>query len=279
MNNLAFPWAIGILFATFAVGIGVGMLVHWAEVRRGVIDERNRRLVGEGIGGAVGFLGGSAAFLLGVLMLASLSHFNATDDVVNSEALAYSAAFDGTVALAHTDQAKVRRDLVCLMRSIATSSWTATEAEDATGSENTHAWRTRALEDTNAVVPTTVAQETSLGTLQSELVEAAKAGQHRLLAARNDLPGPLWIVVYISIFLLTTALTVLLRPYPALAVTSLGAILLLSSAMVWTLTAFAQPFTKDGIYLSPHAINDVMVRLQSAHPDADWSPCEELSPS
>jgi hypothetical protein len=255
------------------------MLVHVAEERRGVLNERDRRLVGEGIGGAVGFLGGSAAFLLGVLMLASLSHFNDTGDVVDSEALAYSAAFDGTVALAHDDQAKIRRDLVCLMRSVATKSWSASEAEDATGSENTHAWRTRALEDTNAVVPKTLAQEDSLATVQSELLEAAKAGQHRLIAARNDLPGPLWIVVYISLFLLIVALTVLLRPHPALAITSLGAILLLSSAIVWTLTAFAQPFTKDGIYLSPHAINDVMVRLQSAYPDADWGPCAELSRS
>ncbi len=261
----------------FAAGIGLGLLVHRAHAWRGVIDAADRRLAGEAISGAIGCLGGSAAFLLGVLMLASLSHFNATDDVVNQEALAYSAAFEGTVALAHDDQTNIRRDLVCLMRSVATSSWTATEAADPTGSENTHAWRTRALEDTNAVVPNTVAQENSLGTLQSELVEAAKAGQHRLLAARNDLPGPLWIVVYISIFLLTTALTVLLRPHPALAVTSLGAILLLSSAMVWTLTAFAQPFTKDGIYLSPHAINDVMMRLQRAYPEADWGPCETLS--
>lgn len=244
-----------------------------------MIDARDGRLVGEGMAGAVGFLGGTAAFLMGVLMLSSLSHFNATDEVVTSEALAYSAAFDATVALGEPDETKIRRDLVCLMRAVATTSWSATEAEDPTGSENTHSWRALALNDTNAVIPSTLAQENSLSTLQSELVEASKAGQRRLLAAQNDLPGPLWIVVYVSIFLLTMALTVLLRPYPALALTSLGAILLLSTAMVWTLTSFAQPFTKDGIYISPHAINAVMVRLQSAYPGPVWRPCEQLTNS
>lgn len=66
---------------------------------------------------------------------------------------------------------------------------------------------------------------------------------------------------------------------PAVAVTSLGAILLLSAAMVWTLSAFAQPFTRDGVYISPHALESVMVRLQSAYPGPVWAPCEELARS
>ena len=277
MSSFTFPWAIGTLCAVFAAGVGAGMLVYRADARRAVIGAPDMKWVRDGISGAVGFLRSATAFLLGVLMLAALSHFNATDEVVNSEALAYSAAFDSTVALEPADQAKVRHDLVCLMRSVSTSSWIATEHQDATGSENTHAWRTRALRDANRVVPATKAQENTLATLQSELVQAAKAGQHRLLEATSDLPRPLWVVVYVSIFLLTMTLTVLLRPDPLLAVINLGGVLLLSSAIVWTLTSFAQPFTTDGIYLSPHAINDVMVRLQSAYPEADWGPCETLS--
>lgn len=109
---------------------------------------------------------------------------------------------------------------------------------------------------------------------------SSKLGQQRLLAAGGDLPAALWILVYVSIFALTVALTLLLRPYPVLATTTLAAILVLSGAMVWTLTAFAEPFTKDdGIYISPRAMNGVMVRLQGNYPGPAWEPCEELAAS
>ena len=36
------------------------------------------------------------AFLLGVLMLASIDHDNATKDIVTAEALSYSVAFDAS---------------------------------------------------------------------------------------------------------------------------------------------------------------------------------------
>ena len=280
MNTITLPGALGILFVVFAIAVGLGLFIHRLEVRKGLIDNRDRRLVGDGMNGALGFLGGSAAFLLGVLMLASIDHYNATDDIVTQEALAYSAAYDSTAGLAATDKSKIQRDLVCLMRSVTTNSWAATQSEDLTGSENTHAWRARAIDDANAVEPKTTVQENSLGNLQSELVNASKSGQERLLAADSNLPAALWILVYISIFVLALALTLLLRPYPVLATTTLSAILILSTAMVWVLTAFAEPFTQDdGVYISPRALNAVMVRLQGTYPGPAWEPCEQLANS
>lgn len=270
--------ALVILVVVFAAAVALGLFVHRVEVRKDIIDSRDRRLVGDGMNGALGFLGGSAAFLLGVLMLASVDHFNGTKEIVTNEALSYSAAFDATAGLVAPDQAKVQRDLVCLMRSVTTNSWAATEASDLTGSENTHAWRSRTLKDANAVEPKTTVQENSVGTLQSELIEASKAGQQRLLAADSELPTALWVLVYISVFVLAFVLAVLLRPYPVLAVTTLTAILVLSSAMVWTLTAFAEPFSKnDGVFISPRAMESVMIRLEGTYPGPVWAPCEELA--
>jgi hypothetical protein len=50
--------------------------------------------------------------------------------------------------------------------------------------------------------------------------------------------------------------------------------------MLWTLTTFDEPFNQgDGVYISPRALNAVMVRLQATYPGADWSPCENLADS
>lgn len=280
VDNVTSPIAIGVLLLVFAVAVGLGLLIHKVEVRKGIIDHRDRRLVGDGMNGALGFLGGSAAFLLGVLMLASVDHYNATDDIVTAEALHYSSAFDSTAGLGGPDQAKTQRDLVCLMRSVTSNSWKATQTEDLTGSENTHAWRRRAIADANAIEPKTTVEENSVGTLQAELIEASRSGQERLLAADSDLPLALWGLVYVSVFVLALVLTVLLRPYPVLTITTLSAILVLSAAMVWTLTAFAEPFSQDdGVYISPRALEAVMVRLQGSYPGPAWGPCEALADS
>ena len=266
------------LFVVFAAAVAIGMLIRRHVLRRGVTGAWGQNLVDVGASGSLSFLGASTAFLLGLLMLGSLNHFNSTDDMVNSEAVAYSSAFNSAAGLAPRDRTTIQRDLVCLMRSVATSSWTATQSADLTGSENTHAWRDRTARDVNAVTVGAIAQQNSLGTLQTKLTSAFEAGQNRLLAAESDLPGALWITVYISIFVLTVSLTALLLPFPEVAAVLLMSILVLSSAMVWVLTAFAQPFTTDdGVYIAPHALNAVMTRLESAFPGDAWAPCETLA--
>ena len=261
---------------------GLGLLIHRVHVRRAGTADSEEPLGYAGMDGAVSFIGGAAAFLLGVLMLASLDHYNATKAVVGEEALAFDAAFTSTEGLGAKDQGIIQRDLICLMGSVATNSWAAAEAGDFRGSDETHAWRRRASDHANAVDPKTKAQENSLAALQSELINASKSGQERLLTAQSDLPLALWILVFVSVFALISSLTALLRSHPnrILAVSSLAAVLLLTTAMMWTLTTFGEPFNKsDGVYIPPRALNATLVRLQNSYPGADWSPCGTLAKS
>ena len=278
--NAVLPFVLGTLAVVFTGAILLGAFIHRAHLRRVRSDGPDQHFGGDGMSGAVGFVGGAAAFLLGVLMLASLDHYNTTKAIVADEALAYSAAFDSTEGLARGDQPNIQRDLVCLMRSVATYSWAAAQSATLTGSPNTHAWRRRATGHANAVIPQTKGQEDSLNTLQSELINASKSGQQRLLAADSDLPLALWVLVFVSIFVLTTGLTTLLLSHPSrtLAIAGLASVLALSTAMLWTLTTFDEPFNQgDGVYISPRALNAVMVRLQGTYPSADWGPCEMLA--
>lgn len=280
--NITPLFVMGTLAAVVAAAIGLGLLFHRRHERGADTVGVDEALGGEGMGGAVGFVGGAAAFLLSVLMLASLDHYNATKTIVGNEAVSYSGAFDSTDGLAPADQGKVQRDLVCLMRSVATKSWSAAEAEDLTGSENTHAWRRRVSADANAIVPNSKAQEESLNTLKDRLISASDYGQQRLLAAESDLPLALWLLVFVSIFALTTILTALLQSHrnQTFAVAALATVLVVLTAMLWTLTTFDEPFNQgDGVYISPRALNAVMVRLQATYPGADWTPCEDLADS
>lgn len=278
--NITQSFVLITLALVFLAGIGAGVVIRRIHLRRAGVTDPDEHLGGDGMAGAIGFIGGAAAFLLSVLMLASLDHYNGTKTIVADEALAYYAAFESADEFKPDDQAKIRRDLVCLMRSVATYSWAAAAAEDLTGSDNTHAWHRRVSADASTVEVKTKAQQNSLSTLQSEIINATKSGQQRLLAAESDLPLALWLLVFLSIFALTSILTALLLAHPsrALAVTALSAVLLLSAAMVWTLAMFDEPFHQgDGVYISPRAINAAMVRLEQTHPGAAWDPCELLA--
>lgn len=266
------------LLLTFGSAIGLGLFIHRMEVRKSDLDRRERRLVGEGMSATLGFVGGAAAFLLGVLLLSALDHYRATDNVVTDEALAFSSAFDSAARLPDPHSEKIQRDLVCLMRSVATNAWAATEREDLGGSPNTKAWWVRTIADLDRVEPTTASQTVSLENLNTQLVEASKAAQHRYLASESELPLAMWLLVFVSIFVLVVTLTPLLVPYPALAAVALGATFAVTAGMVWVLTAFAQPFTRhDGVYISPASLVAVTERLQTYHPNAGWGPCEALA--
>ncbi|HTY29247.1 MAG TPA: hypothetical protein VMD51_14060 [Mycobacterium sp.] len=278
-NNISLPWALAGLIVAFGAAVALGLLVYRIEVQRNLVSGRDGRLVSDGMSGAVGFLGGATAFLLGVLMLASFDHYYATRNIVDSEAVAYAAAFASAGDLAEPDQERIHRGLVCLMRSVSTDSWAATAAERLTGAKNTQLWRARVRSDVATVEPKTPAQSNSLTQLQSELLDAAKSGQQRLLHGSSDLPIVLWLLVFVSIVLLVFVITLMLRPYPMMAAVSLGTILILSVAMVWVLAAFAKPFTQgDSVYIAPHALNGVMVHLEQVYPGTAWAPCERLAP-
>lgn len=269
-----------ILAVGFGVAIAGGLLLHRVSVRRTRGSDADQDLGADGVSAATSFVGGAAAFLLGVLMLSALDHYNATKDVVSQEAVAFSQAFQYTDGLAPADEQTIQRDLICLMRSVATYSWTAAEAGNLNGSDNTHAWQRRTTMHANAAVTTTKAQEDSLGGVKSNLISAIGSGQQRLLAAHSNLPLALRNLVFVSILVLTAMLTAQLRGHPsrAFAISALASVLIVSTAMIATLKTFDEPFTQgDGVYIAPRALNAALSRLEATYPGADWRECEMLA--
>ena len=269
--------ALGLVFC---LAVGLGWLIHRLEIQRGLVAKRDHALVSDGISGALGFIGGTASFLLGVLMLTSIDHFKATQEVARAEATAFSAAFDATAALADEPQSLIRRDLVCLMRSVVEDSWHATAWGDLTGDENTHSWVLRAHATLYGVDAERSTEEAALQRVGDQLAEAVMAGQSRLLSAAAFMPITLWILVYVGLFVVFLVVTLLLRPYPLLASVALVSMLLLTAAMIWTLAAYEEPFNQDdGVYIAPNALDAVMTRLRDAYPGPAWEPCERLARS
>ncbi len=267
------------LVVTFGLGWLAAMRMARLETARGMIDKREGSLVADGAQGVLGFVGGASAFLIGVLMLASVDHFNATSEVANDEAIAYSAAFQNSVALPDPARQIVQRDLVCLMRSVATDSWNAATTGDLTGDRNSNAWRAKTVSDFGTIALASGGSSDALDAVASEVRDAAKFGQHRLLAGESTLPLAMWALLYLSLLVLTFLMTLMMRSYPLLLALCLGATFIVSAGMISVLVAFAEPFDTDtGVYISPRALESVLITAQESQPGAVWDSCERLSP-
>ena len=267
------------LVVTFGLGWLAAMRMARLETARGMIDKREGSLVADGAQGVLGFVGGASAFLIGVLMLASVDHFNATSEVANDEAIAYSAAFQNSVALPDPALQIVQRDLVCLMRSVATDSWNAATTGDLTGDRNSNAWRAKTVSDFGTIALASGGSSDALDAVASEVRDAAKFGQHRLLAGESTLPLAMWALLYLSLLVLTFLMTLMMRSYPLLLALCLGATFIVSAGMISVLVAFAEPFDTDtGVYISPRALESVLITAQESQPGALWDSCERLSP-
>lgn len=267
------------LVVTFGLGWLVAMRIARLETARGMIDKREGSLVADGAQGVLGFIGGASAFLIGVLMLASVDHFNATSEVANEEAIAYSSAFQNSVALPDPARQIVQRDLVCLMRSVATDSWNAATTGDLTGDRNSNAWRAKTVSDFGTIALASGGSSDALDAVTSEVRDAAKFGQQRLLAGESTLPLAMWALLYLSLLVLTFLMTLMMRSYPLLLALCLGATFIVSAGMISVLVAFAEPFDTDtGVYISPRALESVLTTAQESQPGAAWDSCERLSP-
>ncbi len=267
------------LVVTFGLGWLAAMRMARLETARGMIDKREGSLVADGAQGVLGFVGGASAFLIGVLMLASVDHFNATSEVANDEAIAYSAAFQNSVALPDPALQIVQRDLVCLMRSVATDSWNAATTGDLTGDRNSNAWRAKTVSDFGTIALASGGSSDALDAVASEVRDATKFGQQRLLAGESTLPLAMWALLYLSLLVLTFLMTLMMRSYPLLLALCLGATFIVSAGMISVLVAFAEPFDTDtGVYISPRALESVLITAQESQPGAVWDSCERLSP-
>lgn len=267
------------LVVTFGLGWLAAMRMARLETARGMIDKREGSLVADGAQGVLGFVGGASAFLIGVLMLASVDHFNATSEVANEEAIAYSAAFQNSVALPDPARQIVQRDLVCLMRSVATDSWNAATTGDLTGDRNSNAWRAKTVSDFGTIALASGGSSDALDAVASEVRDATKFGQQRLLAGESTLPLAMWALLYLSLLVLTFLMTLMMRSYPLLLALCLGATFIVSAGMISVLVAFAEPFDTDtGVYISPRALESVLITAQESQPGAVWDSCERLSP-
>lgn len=271
---------LNLVFTELALIVVAGLAVLTAKAVFGLElrkeSDRNHPLLEAGLSGTVGYAAGAVAFLLGLMLLFSVQHFSDAKATATNEAIAYAAAFDATTVLPADESRILQRDLVCLMRATKTGSWISASNLDLTGDENTQAWHQRTLKDLDNTQVANDNDKEALANVDDELTSAGKESQSRLLLAEGDLPLVIWLVIFLSIYVLCFLVALTLLPHPMLMGWSIGSMVLLTGGIFAALVMFAQPFSEPGITVQPTALSGVMLRLENSYPGQIWEPCPVL---
>ena len=259
---------VGVAIAALLCAAGV---IRW-ERRRG--HSREHAMLLSGWEGAVGYASGTVAFLLGLMLFFSVTHFTEAQGLASKEATAYATAFDATRLLSPPAAGPLQRDLACMMQTTRDGSWESMGRHDLTGDENLTAWFVRLHADLAALDPMT---HGDVATATTAVMDLSQTRQARLLTAQSDLPAAIWVIIYLSVFVLFLLLGITLFGNPLLMTVALGATIILTGASIAALVFFADPYSDLGVTLEPTAIRAVIVRLQESNPGAIWDACPTLA--
>jgi len=268
---------LGLLFST-GLGISAGILL------RRHLQNREPAAEGEQSGSgmftdALAYVSGVLGIMLGLMLFFSVQVYEEVRQSARDEAVALADVFESADFFPTAPADDVRRDTICLMRSVATDSWSSAESGDLTGDENTAAWAALVRQSIAALPTSTSTQQEAQAQMMTAFQEAQNARQQRILSSVFNLPLIVWIVIDLGVFVFAALMMISLPERPRTALVLISACLLFTMGVVGALSMFATPFTHLGVSVKPDDIEGALLRLEDTSPFTDWSPCDRLAVS
>ncbi len=268
---------LGLLFST-GLGISAGILLRRYLQKREPAGEGEQSSAGM-FTDALAYVSGVLGIMLGLMLFFSVQVYEEVRQSAREEAVALADVFESADFFPTSPADQVRRDTICLMRSVATDSWSSAESGDLTGDENTAAWASQ-LRSGIAELPTrTSTQQEAQAQMMAAFQEAQNARQKRILSSVFNLPLIVWIVIDLGVFVFAALMMISLPDRPRTALVLIAACLVFTMGVVGALSMFATPFTHLGVSVKPGDIEGALVRLEDTSPFQDWAPCERLAVS
>jgi Protein of unknown function (DUF4239) len=264
---------IGLLLST-ALGVLVGIkLRDHLQATEGIDADHGHAGV---LTDALAYVSGVLGIMLGLMLFFSVQVYEEARQSAREEAVAMAEVFENAAFFPDPNASALRRDTICLMRSVVSDSWTAVEQGDVTGNRNTAAWVARVRDQVQALPTATEAQQAAQAMTLQTFQDSQGNRQHRLLSSTFGLPLIIWLVIDLGVFVFAALMIVSLPHLRRTAAVLIAACLLFTMGVIAALSMFATPFTHIGVSVRPVDVNAALSRLQDIYPDADWQPCPRL---
>lgn len=264
---------IGLLLAT-ALGVLAGVKLHdHLSHTEGLDDEQAHA---GALTDALAYVSGVLGIMLGLMLFFSVQVFEEARQSAREEAVSLAQVFENADYFPGGKGDALRRDTICLMRSVVTDSWSSVEKGDVTGNRNTAAWVSQVRDQIQSLPTDTEAQTAAQALTLQTFQDSQDSRQQRLLSSVHGLPLIVWLVIDLGVFVFAALMIINLPHRRHTALILIGACLLFTMGVVAALSMFATPFTHIGVSVRPVDVNAAISRLQDVYPDADWQPCPRL---
>ena len=175
------------------------------------------------------FVGGAVGILLGLLLSFGVGQFDDTKASIQSVARSSVGVFTASESLEESQRFEIRRDTVCVLRSISTSDWASIGEGIHGGSDETQAWLLKLNQASSKVSLDTNQQQASYPGLLTNISDLTDAREELVMGNTAMIPQVVWLVIFFASFIMSALLAMHLADRKWLA--------RISAAMAWGMLA------------------------------------------
>lgn len=222
-----------------------GKGVHALFVRRSEDTERYTAELPR-MGDTIAFISGAVGILLGLLLSFSVSNFQDAQASVKEYGSSVSGAFRSTASYDEPGRTAVREDLVCAVETFVKNDWTSGFGGKNIGNDQANLWMAKLNADINALPLNTTTQQQAFPVLLQSTLDMSHWRQLILLTSMETIPIVIWIVIYVSIFVLSLLLTLHLADRRGLSRLSFGVAYITLATIILALSVLDYPMHNFG---------------------------------
>jgi len=256
-----------ILWGVIASAVALALLVHRTR-KTGHDEPPDYRVV-------LSFVSAAYGLLLGLLVVFAVGHYSDSRNKAEDEATSLVALYDALEVYPPETRDTVQRNIVCYMRSIVSDDWPSMEDGNATEAPRTLAFGDRVRGDVRDLPLTTQREGSAYGRAVGFITDASEARQQLLFFTQPKIPTPLWVVIYVGVFLLVFLIALHYTDDPRGRVTALASLTVLLTVVVTVLAVLDRPFGV-GARVQPEEMRQALTLLSEGTKPSTLAPCPAM---
>jgi hypothetical protein len=202
----------------------------------------------------------------------AVGHYSDVRHRAEDEATSLVALYDAVAVYPRETRDTVRHDLICYMRSIVADDWPSMERGNTTEAPRTLAFGDRVRSDIRDLPLTNQRESSAYGRAVGFITDASEARQQLLFFTEPEIPAPLWVVIYVGVFLLVFLIALHYTDDPRGRVTALAGLSVLLTVVVAVLAVLDRPFGV-GARVQPNEMRHAIELVSVDTKDSVVAPC------
>jgi hypothetical protein len=251
-------WAVLIVVAATAVAVGTMLLVRRRAPEGSYFEDGDRAA------GVFGVLATGFAVLLGLVVFLAFTSYDESRSGAEAEAVVVAQQFETAQFLPAAAGGRLSDDLVCYARSVVHQEWPRMEA--GTLDADINPWGVALFRTLENVNPTTAAEQAAYSKWLDQTSDREAARSDRIHGAVGVIPGPLWVVLFLTAALIFAFMLFFADSGERAVVQGMliGSVVAVITATLLLISFLDEPFQPGFGTLRPVAMERTLVTLEEA---------------